>query len=114
MPGLRIQEAASLRLDEIYRYTLKQWGKQTADRYINGLFEAFAKIDSRGVVSRPIPAEFGVHGYFFRFERHFVYWKRLSSGDIGIVSILHERMHQIARLRHEFFGEASDKDSASN
>lgn len=50
-----------------------------------------------------MPAEFGVQGYFFRYERHVVYWRRLSSGDIGIVTILHERMHQIARFREDFF-----------
>jgi len=54
------------------------------------------------VVSKPIPAEFGVDGYCFRYERHFVYWRRLSNGDIGIVTILHERMHQIGRFREDF------------
>jgi toxin ParE1/3/4 len=53
-------------------------------------------------MSRPVPAEFGVDGYFFRYERHFVYWRRLSDGDVGIVTILHERMHQIDRLREDF------------
>jgi hypothetical protein len=28
-----------------------------------------------------------------------VYRKRLANGDIGIVTILHERMHQIERFR---------------
>jgi plasmid stabilization system protein ParE len=46
--------------------------------------------------------EFGVQGYFFRYERHFVYWRRLGNGDIGIVTILHERMHQIDRFREDF------------
>jgi hypothetical protein len=27
---------------------------------------------------------------------------RLGDGDIGIVTILHERMHQIGRLREHF------------
>ncbi|WP_235027148.1 type II toxin-antitoxin system RelE/ParE family toxin [Cognatazoarcus halotolerans] len=36
-----VQEAASWRLDEIYRYTRDRWGTQQADRYITGLFEAF-------------------------------------------------------------------------
>jgi plasmid stabilization system protein ParE len=40
-----------------------------------------------------------------RYERHFVYWRRLSNGDIGIVTVLHERMHQIGRFRDDFFGE---------
>ncbi|MFN4100416.1 MAG: type II toxin-antitoxin system RelE/ParE family toxin, partial [Pararhodobacter sp.] len=35
-------------------------------------------------------------------ERHFVYWKRLANGDIGIVTILHERMHQIERFKDDF------------
>jgi len=51
------------------------------------------------VFARPLPAEFGVNGYYFRYERHYVYWKRLSNGDIGIVTLLHERMHQMGRFR---------------
>jgi len=102
MVSVRVQEAASHRLDEIYRYTRDRWGVDQADRYINGLFEAFGKIETREVASRPVPAEFGVEGYVFRYERHFVYWRRLSNGDIGIVTILHERMHQIDRFRDDF------------
>lgn len=105
MAQIRIQEAASWRLDEIYRYTRERWGEAQAERYISGLFEAFEHIESHGVASRPVPAEFGVPGFFFRYERHFVYWRRLSNSDIGIVTILHERMHQIERLRGEFFSE---------
>lgn len=102
MAAVRIQEAASHRLDDIYRYTRDQWGSEQADRYIKGLFEAFGKIESHGVASRPIPAEFGLDGYFFKYERHFVYWRRLGNGDIGIVTILHERMHRIDRFREDF------------
>jgi toxin ParE1/3/4 len=100
--AVRIQEAASHRLDDIYRYTRDRWGIEQADRYVTGLFEAFARIETRGVASRPVPAEFGVDGYFFRYERHFVYWRKLGNGDVGIVTILHERMHQIDRFREDF------------
>lgn len=102
MSRVRIQEAASHRLDEIYSYTRDHWGAPQADRYITGLFEAFARIERHEVPSRPVPAEFGVEGYCFRYERHVVYWRRLSNGDIGIVTILHERMHQIERFREDF------------
>ncbi|QIR86872.1 type II toxin-antitoxin system RelE/ParE family toxin [Paracoccus sp. AK26] len=102
MATIRIQEAASLRLDDIYRYTRERWGEAQADRYIIGLFEAFDEIEAHGVASRPIPAEFGVNGFFFRYEHHFVYWRRLSNGDIGIVTVLHERMHQIGRFAEDF------------
>jgi toxin ParE1/3/4 len=101
MALIRIQEAASYRLDEIFRYTRDRWGAEQAERYIVGLFEAFDQIGTHGALSRPIPAEVGVEGYFFRYERHFVYWRRLSNGDIGIVTILHERMHQIDRFQED-------------
>jgi toxin ParE1/3/4 len=102
MAAVRVQEAASLRIDGIYRHTRERWGTEQADRYITGLFDAFGKIKTRYVSSRPIPAEFGVEGFVFRYERHFVYWRILGNGDIGIVTILHERMHQIDRFREDF------------
>jgi toxin ParE1/3/4 len=98
MVAVRIQAAASHRLDEIYRYTRHRWGTEEVDRYIVGLFVAFDKIESHGVVSKPAPAEFGVEGYCFRYQRHFVYWRKLSNGAIGVVTILHERLHQIDRF----------------
>ena len=102
--AVRIQQAASHRLDDIYRHTRDRWGEAQADRYVTGLFDAFARINEHGVTSRPIPAEFGVDGYVFRYEQHLVYWRRLSNGDIGIVTVLHERMHQIERFREDFGG----------
>ena len=100
--AIRVQEAASLRLDDIYRHTRDRWGEVQADRYITGMFEVFDRIEAHGVASKPIPAEFGVDGFFFRYEHHFVYWRRLSDDDIGIVAILHERMHQTDRFREDF------------
>ena len=102
MASIRVQEAASHRLDEIYRYTRDRWGAEQADRYITGLFAAFEKIETHEVISRPVPAEFGVDGYICRYERHFIYWRRLRNGDIGIVTVLHGRMHQIDRFREDF------------
>lgn len=101
---IRVQEAASLRIDEIYLYTRDRWGEAQAETYITGLFSAFQQLEAGGVMSRPVPAEFGVEGYFFRYERHVVYWKRLANGDIGIVTILHERMHQIDRFKDDYLG----------
>ena len=100
--AVRIQQAASHRLDDIYRYTRDRWGEAQADRYVTGLFDAFDRIEAHGVISRPIPADFGVDGFVCRYEKHLIYWRRLSNGDIGIVTILHERMHQIERFREDF------------
>jgi len=58
--------------------------------------------ETHGVTSRPVPVEFGVDGYFVRHERHFIYWRYLSDGDIGIVIIPHQQMHMIDRFREDF------------
>ncbi|WP_275097500.1 type II toxin-antitoxin system RelE/ParE family toxin [Sedimenticola hydrogenitrophicus] len=105
MTRFRVQEAASHRIDEIYRYTRDRWGNEQADRYVTGLFDTFDKIATHEVLSRPIPAEFSVDGYFFRYEKHFIYWKTLGNGDIGIVTVLHEHMHQIDRFQKDFGNE---------
>ena len=102
MSRFLVLDAAGHRLDEIYRYTVEKWGQAQAERYIRGLFDAFERIDSHAILSRPIPAEYEVEGYWFRYEKHYVYWKRLNSGQIGIVTILHERMFRTDRLKQDF------------
>lgn len=99
MTAVLVQEAAGLRLDEIYQYTRDTWGESQADAYIRALFGQFDAIAARVIAWRPIPAEFGVDGYYCRFEHHYIYWRLLKDGGVGIVTILHERMHQIDRFR---------------
>ena len=94
MTQYRVQEAAAIRIDEIYRYTRDRWGEAKADAYVMGLFETFAAIAAGMAASRPVHAEFGVTGYVSRYRRHFIYWKNLNDEAVGIVTVLHERMHQ--------------------
>jgi hypothetical protein len=42
------------------------------------------------------------YGFFFRYQKHFFYWRYLSNDIVGIVTILHERMHQIERFKDDF------------
>ncbi|HEV8406893.1 MAG TPA: type II toxin-antitoxin system RelE/ParE family toxin [Sphingomicrobium sp.] len=93
---------ADNQLDEIYEYTAANWGEDQADRYINTLFEYFSNVSSKNVTWRSVPAEFGVVGHFGKCEHHFIYWRALKSGDVGIVAILHERMHKIERIQDLF------------
>ena len=102
MVAIRIQKKASYQLDDIYRYTRDRWGDEQAVKYIDGMFAAFDEISTNGVLSKPIPAEFGVEVFFFHYGRHLVHSRHLSNGDIGIVTILHERMHRIDRFRDDF------------
>jgi toxin ParE1/3/4 len=91
----RVQQAAGQRLDDIFTYTRDTWGNEQAARYIHGLFALFEDIAAKRIPWRQIPAEFGVDGFFCKYEKHVVYWRVLADGGIGIVTVLHERMHQL-------------------
>jgi len=101
MVSFRVQEAAARRLDDIYIYTRDTWGEAQADQYIRALFSTFEAIAARAIAWRTIPAEFGIEGYYCRFEHHYIYWRLLPDDAIGIVTILHERMHQMDRFRED-------------
>jgi toxin ParE1/3/4 len=101
MNSFRVQRGAADRLDEIYVYTRDQWGEAQADRYVQGMFARFEAIATREFPWRAIPAIFGVSGFFCKYEYHFIYWKLLTDGTVGIVTILHEKMHQIDRLKDD-------------
>lgn len=101
MTGYRVQQAASRRIDDIYLYTRETWGHGPAEQYIRGLFARFEDIAARRVAWRDVPRELGVQGFYCRYERHYIYWRVLSDGAVGIVTVLHERMHQIDRFRQD-------------
>lgn len=96
-----IEKACSHRLDEIYHYSVRHWGEAQAKAYLSGLFEHFGKIVNQTAFSQPIPAEFKVSGFYSRYEKHFVYWRYLADGRVGIVTVLHQRMHQNIRLLND-------------
>lgn len=102
MAAYRVQQAAGRRIDDIFLYTRERWGQDQAEHYIRGLFARFEDIAARRCIWRDIPAELGVDGFYCRYERHYIYWRILSDGAVGIVTILHERMHRIDRFRQDW------------
>ena len=103
MSAYFLAQGANRALDEIYEYTAANRGEDEADAYIAGMFSYFDDVASKRATWRGIPAEFGVTGYFGKYEHHFIYWRMMRAGVNGIVAILHERMHHIGRIR-EIFG----------
>ena len=99
MERFLVSAIAGQRLDEIFLYTRDKWGDGQAERYIEGLFACFARIAKREQVWRAVAADFDVYGFYCRYEHHFIYWRELPGGVVGIVTILHERMHQLDRFR---------------
>lgn len=101
MSGYELSPRANERLDAIYVYGVERWGEAQAEAYVNALFDCFGKIARGEVLSKPIPAEFGVDGHYRRHARHFIYWRRLANGAVGIVTVLHDRMHRIDRFKED-------------
>ncbi len=98
MSKIVIQKSASFKIDEIYVYSKNKWGKKIAKIYIKNMFASFDKIEDDLVLSRKIPVEFSVDGYYYQYKKHFIYWKYLKNKNIGIVTILHQRMHQLKQF----------------
>lgn len=86
MAAFRVSPAASQRLDEIFVHTRDTWAQDQAETYIRGLFACFERIARRDIVSRAIPAAFGVSGYCFRYEHHYVHHTPPGSAEpiIGV------------------------------
>lgn len=101
MAAYRVSAIAGQRLDEIFSYTRETWGQDQAERYVRSLFDCFERIARREIPWRAIPVDFGVEGYYCRQDHHYIYWRKLADGAIGIVTVLHERMHQMDRFRDD-------------
>ena len=100
-PQVRLFPAAEARLDEVYAYSHATWGEAQAERYLRGIAATFDAIARREIAWRHIPAEFGKHGWYARHERHVIYWKLLPDGAVGVVTILHQHLHQLDRFRED-------------
>ncbi len=97
-----LSRSAKAVLVDIYVHTYRRWGALQADKYLDGLYDTFRRITRQEALWRPVPAAFGVSGYFTRYEKHYIYWRRFKSGEIGVTAILHASMMQGDRLKAAF------------
>ena len=97
MPA-KIYRAAQARLLEIWDYTERTWSEAQADAYVRELVSEAHRASEektrwRSLKNRTIPGIF-----FIRHRSHFIFFRELSSGEIGVISILHENMDLPSRL----------------
>lgn len=48
-----------------------------------------------------VPSDIEREAYFSRYERHYLFFRTLDNGDLGVMSILHEKMGMAVRLRED-------------
>jgi plasmid stabilization system protein ParE len=98
---IKILPPAESRLLAIWRYTCKRWDEEQADSYIAGLVAAVEEAADRPESWKSVrdPALRGV--WFIRFRHHFIFFRQLPSGCLGVISILHESMDIPRRLEED-------------
>jgi plasmid stabilization system protein ParE len=97
----KIYQAASERILDIWDYTERTWGEAQADKYVIDLVEAINGAQGRHHQWRSV-MDIELSGvYFIRHQHHYVFFRELSSGELGVISILHENMDIPARLRED-------------
>ncbi len=98
---IKILPPAESRLLAIWRYTRKRWDEEQADSYVAGLVAAIEEVAARPASWKSVrdPALRGV--WFFRFRHHFIFFRQLPSGCLGVISILHESMDIPRRLKED-------------
>jgi len=82
--------------DEIWNYTCETWGEKQAQKYIKGLHHHLQLLSEKKKFWRSLPAilvvpsDLNIEVYFSKYEHHYLFFRQLSVGQIGIMAILHE------------------------
>jgi len=90
MAEYRLTPKAVVDMEATWLYSLKQWGVQQAERYIDDLTEAFgflAESPKAGMVCENIRAGYRKHPVI----RHVIYYRETDYG-VEVMRVLHDRM----------------------
>lgn len=103
----RFYPRADAAQDKIWRDTVETWGEKQAVTYITGLHTHLQRLCEERAIWRKLPQRLAVpadvkhEAYFSRYEHHYVFFRELDNGDLGVMSILHERMDLPVRLAED-------------
>lgn len=90
MTEYRLTPAAEADLEAIWKYTVRQWGVDQGNNYIDALTSAFLQLAER---PKTAPACDDIRAGYrrCRVERHMIYF-RITAYGIAIIRVLHDRM----------------------
>jgi plasmid stabilization system protein ParE len=103
----RFYPRADAAQDKIWRDTVERWGEPQAVTYITGLHAHLGRLCESKALWRQLPQKLAVpadvkrEAYFSRYEHHYLFFRELDNGDLGVMSILHERMDVPVRLKED-------------
>ncbi len=107
MAGFLFYPPADNAQDRIWQETVEKWGEEQAVRYIRGLHAHLQNLSETPTLWRKlpgnlaVPADLKLDAYFSHYERHYVFFRKLSGDRIGVLSLLHDRMDVPVRLAED-------------
>lgn len=97
MPSYKYTPEARDELKNILDYTIKNWGKAQANKYLDGLEELAGNLAKNPNLGKKRDSlQKGLLS--FRYQSHVLYYLKRKGGII-VVHVLHERMHPEKHLR---------------
>jgi len=107
MTGYLFYPSADAAQDRIWKDTVDDWGEAQAVAYITGLHAHLQKVSETKALWRKLPGNLAVpagvksQAFFSRYQRHYLFFRELPSGKIGVMAILHDRMDIPVRLHED-------------
>ena len=85
----------------IWDYTLEKWGEAQADENVSELVAEIGIAARRRSRWRPVTDRALRGVWCFRHRHYFVFFRELSEGGIGVITVLHGSMDIPARLKED-------------
>lgn len=76
---------------------MKKWGEDQADACALRLVGAIHALDANRSLWRRVANKAGL--WFVRHEPHYIFFRELSGGVVGVITVLHESMDLPARIK---------------
>ena len=103
MTNYRYFNTAHSHQNEIWNYILENGGEKQAEKYITKLHKHLEKLSNNKLLwsSLPenlvVPDDLNIPIDFSHFQHHYIFFRELSDGCIGIMSILHDSIDILFR-----------------
>ncbi len=97
MPNYYLTNKAVEDLSQIWEYTFETWSETQADNYYNSLLDTCDSISQNPDLGKNYE---GIAQYLFglKINRHIIFYRKMSSEQVEITRILHERMDLNTRI----------------
>lgn len=96
--SVKIYPKARDQIIGIWKYSCENWGREQADKYVYGLHQFVESMCGKQHIWKPVPHLTFSDAYYCRYKQHYIFFRQLEGGVLGVMSVLHKNMDIPARL----------------